>query len=135
MDLMKGYHQVKMEDKSKNKTAFICHLGLFQYRCMPFGLNNAQQPSKDYIINKLFYKKEWDSVFTYLDDILVVSATFKENLHDVGHVLDYLGEAGLRLKPAKCVKQSEILRFHTISSRGATKQQGQGNFGISKTNT
>ena len=46
-DLMKGYHQVKMEDKSKDKTAFTYHLGLFQYRRMPFGLTNAPAPSKD----------------------------------------------------------------------------------------
>jgi len=41
MDLMKGYHQVKMEASSKHKTAFICHQGLYQYRHMPFGLTNA----------------------------------------------------------------------------------------------
>ena len=85
MDLMKGYHQVKMEDKSKDKTAFTCHIGLFQYRRMPFRLTNApetfQRP-----MNKLFFGKEWDSVFTYLDDILVASATFEEYLRDVGHV-------------------------------------------------
>ena len=38
LDLMKGYHQVKMADTSKWKTAFTCHMGLFQYRRMPFGL-------------------------------------------------------------------------------------------------
>lgn len=41
LDLMKGYHQVKVEEKSKPKTAFTCHLGLYQYRRMPFGLTNA----------------------------------------------------------------------------------------------
>ena len=42
-------------------------------------------------------------MFTYLDDILVVSATFKEHLCDIGHVLNHLREAGWWLKPAKCV--------------------------------
>ena len=41
LDLMKGYHQVKMAKGSKDKTAFTCHQGLFQYRRMPFGLTNA----------------------------------------------------------------------------------------------
>ena len=41
LDLMKGYHQIRMEEESKSKTAFICHAGLFQYRRMPFGLTNA----------------------------------------------------------------------------------------------
>ena len=65
MNLMKGYHQVKMEDKSKDKTAFTCHLGLFQYRCMPFGLTNAPATFQR-LMNKLFFGKEWDSVFIYL---------------------------------------------------------------------
>ena len=83
MDLMKGYHQVKMENQSKRKTAFTCHLGLFQYRRMPFGLTNAPATFQR-LMNKLFSGKEWESVFTYLDDILVVSATLEEHLRDVG---------------------------------------------------
>ena len=51
LDLMKGYHQVKMAEGSKDKTAFTCHQGLFQYRRMPFGLTNA--PAK---LGKLLYK-------------------------------------------------------------------------------
>ena len=32
LDLIKGYHQIKMSPESKDKTAFTCHLGLFQYK-------------------------------------------------------------------------------------------------------
>ena len=41
LDLMKGYHQVKLAEGSKEKMAFTCHQGLFQYRRTPFGLTNA----------------------------------------------------------------------------------------------
>ena len=101
MDLMKGYHQVKMEDQSKHETAFTSHLGLFQYRRMPFGLTNAPATFQR-LMNRLFTGEEWKSVFVYLDDILVVSPTFEEHLRDVSRVLDRLSKAGLRHRPAKC---------------------------------
>lgn len=41
LHLLKGYHQIKMASEFKEKTAYICHLGLFQYRHIPFGLTNA----------------------------------------------------------------------------------------------
>ena len=41
LDLMKGYHQIRMDPDSKCKTAFTCHMGLYQYQRMPFGLTNA----------------------------------------------------------------------------------------------
>jgi len=40
LDLMKGYHQVKISEDSKLK-AFTCHMGFYQYCRMPFGLTNA----------------------------------------------------------------------------------------------
>ena len=124
LDLMKGYHQVKMEEQSKPKTAFTCHLGLYQYRLMPFRLTNAPATFQR-LMNKLFSGKEWDSVFVYLDDILVVSASFEDHLRDVGLVLDRLKEAGLCLKPSKCLfarKEVAYLGF-TVSSEGVTPNQ------------
>ena len=41
LNLMNGYHQIRMHSESKDKTAFTCHMGHFQYRRMPFGLTNA----------------------------------------------------------------------------------------------
>ena len=62
LDMMKGYHQVKMEEQSKQKTAFTCHLGLFQYRRMPFGLTNAPATFQR-LMDRIFLGPEWDSVF------------------------------------------------------------------------
>ena len=41
LDLMRGYHQVKITEESKAKTAFVCHCGLCQFCRMPLGLTNA----------------------------------------------------------------------------------------------
>jgi hypothetical protein len=41
LDMASGYHQIAMKPEHKEKTAFSCHRGHFQFLKMPFGLNNA----------------------------------------------------------------------------------------------
>ena len=56
---------------------------------------------------------------------MVVSASFEEHLREVGHVLDKLKDAGLCLKPSKCLfarKEVVYLGF-TVSSEGVLPNQ------------
>jgi hypothetical protein len=47
MDLASGFHQVEMSEEDKEKTAFICSEGLYEFNVMPFGLRNAPGTFKD----------------------------------------------------------------------------------------
>ena len=87
-----------MADQAKEKTAFVCHRGLFHYRRMPFGLTNAPATFQR-LMSQLFEGDKWRFVCIYLDDILIVSSNFQEHVTHVGEVLKHLNEAGLRLKP------------------------------------
>ena len=119
LDLMKGYHQVQVEEDSKMKTAFTCHLGLYQYRRMPFGLTNAPATFQR-LMGKLFGGKDWEFVFVYLDDILIASRDLQEHLEHLQKVAQRLRESGLRLKPAKCVFATEQVEYlgHTLTKEG-----------------
>src|SRR2546421_8927059 len=41
IDLAAGFHQVEMKEEDKEKTAFVCSRGLYEFNVMPFGLKNA----------------------------------------------------------------------------------------------
>ena len=41
LDLKSGYWEVAVDEKDKEKTAFACHKGMFEFNVMPFGLSNA----------------------------------------------------------------------------------------------
>ena len=98
---MKGYHQVKMAEGSKEKTAFTCHQSLFQYRRMSFDLTNA--PAKfQRLMATLFAGKEWSFVFVYLDNLLIVSRSIAEHVEHLRKVFQRLEEPNLKLKPQKC---------------------------------
>ena len=119
LNLMRGYHQVKMAEDSKHKTAFTCHLGLYQYRRVPFGLTNMPVIFQ-WLMAQLFSGQEWNYVFVYLDDILVASKSISEHKEHVQKVLQQLKKSGLRLKPSKCRFATTEIEYlgHTLTPVG-----------------
>jgi hypothetical protein len=70
LDMASGYHQIAIKPEHKEKMAFLCHKGHFQFVKMPFGLNSVPatyQRCTDVILMGL---KGIDRL-VYLDDIMV----------------------------------------------------------------
>ena len=93
--LNEEYHQVKMAKGSKEKTAFTCHQGHFQYRRIPFVLTNALATFQR-LMAILFAGKEWNFVFVYLDNLLIVSRSIAEHVEHLRKVFQRLEEANLK---------------------------------------
>ena len=101
VDCASGYWQVEMNEKDKEKTAFITHEGLYEWNVMPFGLCNAPttfQRLMQEILDDLIYTK----VLVYIDDIIIYSKTFEQHLKDVEEVFEKIRKAMLKLKLEKC---------------------------------
>lgn len=76
IDLRKAFWQVPLDKDSREKTAFsVPGRGLYQFTVMPFGLCNSAQ-TQQRLCDALFGPKYEPNVFTYLDDIIIVSSTF-----------------------------------------------------------
>ena len=105
LDLAAGYWQIQVHPDSREKTAFITHRGLYEFRVMPFGLMNAPaafQRLMQLVLMELNPEDGKDFVSVYIDDIIVFSASLEDHLQHLERVLTRIREVGLKLKPAKC---------------------------------
>ena len=117
-DLRSGYWQVKMAPGDKQKTAFICHKGLFEFNVMPFGLSCAPGIFCELMSVVLEGLESFASA--YMDDVLIFSETIEDHVKHISMVFDRLRKAGLRLKRSKCDFFKKELNYlgHVISEQG-----------------
>ena len=112
LDLASGYWQIQIDKDSQEKTAFITHRGLFEFKVMPFGLTNAPsvfQRVMQQLLTPLNPKSGSDFVNVYIDDVIVFSQTFEAHLRHLKATITAIQEAGLKLNPTKChFARSEI---------------------------
>ena len=100
LDLKSGYWQVLMNESDKEKTAFACHRGLFEFNVMPFGLSNAPAVFQELMLVVL--QGLGDFAIAYLDDILVFSPTLEDHSQHLDTIFDKLRKHDLKLKLKKC---------------------------------
>ena len=86
-----------MAKASRDKTAFVTPFGQFQFSVMPFGLKGAPATFQR-MMDKLVGDMEGFAA-SYMDDIVIYSASWDEHLTHIQQVLECLG---LTAKPSKC---------------------------------
>ena len=119
MDLKSGYWQIEVDERDREKTAFVTPDGLHEFKVLPFGLCSAPatfQRMMDTVLSGL----KWQSCLVYLDDVVVFSSTFEQHVHRLRTVLDAIRAAALTIKPEKCHFGFRELRFlgHIVSAEG-----------------
>ena len=55
LDVCQAYHVIKVAEQSKHVTAFTSPLGLYQFKCMAFGLLNAGPGTQ--VLGKIWNEK------------------------------------------------------------------------------
>ena len=115
LDLKSGHWQIPVDPKDRQKTAFTCHRGLFEFNRMPFGLAIFQKT-----MDKVLHGLIGVCCFVYIDDIIIYSRNAAEHAHHLKLVMDRLRAAGLKVKPGNCkIAQTEVkLLGYIVSTDG-----------------
>ncbi|CAM4561587.1 unnamed protein product [Lepidochelys kempii] len=100
LDLTKGYWQVPLDESAKERSAFITHLGLYEFNVLPFGLRNAPATFQRLVDGLLAGLGEY--AVAYLDDVAIFSDSWADHLAHLQKVLERIREAGLTVKAKKC---------------------------------
>jgi hypothetical protein len=100
LDLKSGYYSIRMHPDSAPKTAFSTRSGHYQWKSMPFGLQNA--PATFCLaIHKLFLNELNSNMLIYLDDTIAFNATYAGHRALLEKIFQKLRDANLRLNPQK----------------------------------
>ena len=99
LDCTSGYWQIKLSERAKQISSFICHLGLFSFNVMPFGLCNAGATFQRTMEMLL---KGVESSTAYIYDVLTHSKTFEEHMEHLRRLLVKLKESEVKVKTTKC---------------------------------
>ena len=102
LDMASGYWQIAIHPDDREKMAFITRFGLFEHRCMSFGLGNTPSTFQQ-AMNLVLRGLTWKTVLAFLDDVLVLGKDFQDHLNNLREVLDRFREYNLKLKPKKCM--------------------------------
>ena len=113
IDLKSGFHQIRVDPRDSEKTAFICHRGLFEFVRMPFGLANGPSHFQR-IMDLVFSDLLGQCVMVYIDDIVIYSKNLTDHFSHLETVFERLAHFGLQIKAEKCkfaLEEIKLLGF------------------------
>ncbi|RXN35730.1 Retrovirus-related Pol polyprotein from transposon 412 [Labeo rohita] len=121
LDLKSGYYQIEVAEADKEKTAFVCPFGFYEFNRMPQGVTNAPSTFQR-IMEKCMADINLKEVLVFIDDIIVFSKSLEEHEQRLIRVLTRLREYGLKLAPEKCVFAQTSVKYlgHIVSAQGVT---------------
>ena len=122
LDLKWGFHQVELEEESREITTFVTHRGLYRYKRLIFGISSAPEKYQRIISDVI---RGCKGVANIADDLIVHGKDAGEHDKNLHAVLQRLRERGLTLNGAKFQFRLHKLNFfgHTLSREGVSPSE------------
>jgi hypothetical protein len=126
IDLLSGYHHIRICDEDIPKTAFSMRYGLYEYLVISFGLTNTPTHFM-YLMNSVFMLELDKFVVVLIDDILVYSKSMDEHEEHLRVVLQRLWDHQLYAMFSRCEFWIDEVSFlgHVISPKGIIVDPGK----------
>ena len=99
-DCTSGFHQVPLDEESKDILTIGNEFGQFRYNVMPMGFKNSPAHYQR-VMDDLFRSIPQSELLVYIDDLLVHSPTIESNLTGIEQTLELLASKNLQLKASK----------------------------------
>lgn len=108
-----------MEEADKQKTAFVCPLGFWEFNRMPQGVTNAPSTFQR-LMERCMGDLNRREVLVFIDDLIIFSDTLEQHESRLLQVLNRLKEYGLKLSSEKCMFFQTSVRYlrHIVSQHG-----------------
>ena len=97
-DLKSNFYSIGIEAKDRFKTSFVVPHEQYQWKVLPFGINNAPSEFQKRM-EDIFRENKWALV--YIDDILICSEDIQEHLKHLQEFYSMVFKHGLVLSKSK----------------------------------
>ncbi|MBW0581249.1 hypothetical protein O181_120964 [Austropuccinia psidii MF-1] len=117
IDALKGFHQNVVKPRARKYLRIIIHCGVYEYLRMPFGIKNA--PSLFQRMMKQIFPEELSEgwLIIYIDDIIVCSKTWEENMNRLSRVLTKIQSVNMKISLKKfCFGFKELKALGNVVS-------------------
>ncbi|XP_063965770.1 uncharacterized protein K02A2.6-like [Lytechinus pictus] len=124
LDLKWGYHQVELDEESRDITTFVTHKGVMRYKRLIFGLSSASEIYQYAIQTAL---QGLEGVRNISDDIVVFGKDVEEHDIRLNAVLQRLRDRHLTVNADKCIFRAPRIMFFgfVISKDGISANEAR----------
>ena len=121
-DLRMGFHQIELDEKLRDITTFISHVGLFRCRRLSFGITSSPEKYKKIVQDIL---QGCSGVTNIADDLIIHGKGIQEHDRNLYAVLERLEACGLTLNGDTCQFRLPKLTFfgHDLCRSGISPSE------------
>ncbi|MBW0467116.1 hypothetical protein O181_006831 [Austropuccinia psidii MF-1] len=117
MDCIKGFNQNGVKPNSMEYLRIICHMGIYEYTRMPFGIKNAPAHFQR-MMDTIFQEEMFEGwMLVYIDDIIIYSETWEDHVQYIDRVLSKCIPINLKISLKRCNfdQQEPLALGHKVS--------------------